>query len=362
MEFGLSEQQEYLRETVTRLLGDHAGLDRARRFVDGGEQRAADLWQELTALGVPGLLIDEAHGGVGLSLLDAATVAQCLGAAIAPVPFVATAVLAPRALARAGSAAQRDEWLPQLAAGTKIVGAALTEVGSGIREGAGVTASAGKLNGRAMFVVDFEADAYLVADAARRLHLVAADAAGLTRRRLPTIDGTRPVGELVFAETAAEPLPGSDDPTVVADLLDVGRVMLAADSLGAAGEMLDRAVAYSLERKQFERPIGSFQAVKHMCAEMAAELEPCQALVWYAAHALEAMPDEAPTTACLTKAHVAEVGKFVAKTATEVHGGMGFTDLLGLHYWFKRIGLDRQLLGTPERLRAEAARRQHLTA
>ena len=128
MEFGLSEQQEYLRETVTRLLGDHAGLDRARRFIDGGEQRAADLWQELTALGVPGLLIDEAHGGVGLSLLDAATVAQCLGAAIAPVPFVATAVLAPRALARAGSAAQRDEWLPQLAAGTKIVGAALTRL------------------------------------------------------------------------------------------------------------------------------------------------------------------------------------------------------------------------------------------
>jgi alkylation response protein AidB-like acyl-CoA dehydrogenase len=362
MEFGLSEQQEYLRDTLARLCADHAGLTRARRFVDGGETRATDLWQELTALGVPGLMIDEPHGGVGLGALDAATVAQCLGAAIAPVPFVATAVLVPRAVARAGSAAQRDHWLPQLAAGTTIVGAALTEVGSGVREGAGVTAKAGKLSGKALFVVDFEADAYLVADATRRLHRVSADAAGLTRRVLATIDGTRPVGELVFANVAAEPLPGSDDPAIVTDLLNVGRVLLAADTLGAAREMLDRAVAYSLERQQFGRPIGSFQAVKHMCAEMAAELEPCQALVWYAAHALDAMPAEATVTACHVKAHVAEVGKFVAKTATEVHGGMGFTDLLGLHYWFKRIGANRQLLGAPERLRAEAARLQGLTA
>ena len=119
-------------------------------------------------------------------------------------------------------------------------------------------------------------------------------------------------------------------------MLDVGRVLLAADTFGAAQTMLDQAVAYSLTREQFNRPIGSFQAVKHMCAEMAAGLEPCQSLVWYAAHAVDSIPDEARVTACHAKAHVAEVGKFVAKTATEVHGGMGFTDLLGLHYWFKR--------------------------
>jgi len=93
---------------------------------------------------------------------------------------------------------------------------------------------------------------------------------------------------------------------------------------------------------------------------MAAGLEPCQALVWYAAHAVDSIPGEARLTACHAKAHIAEVGKFVAKTATEVHGGMGFTDLLGLHYWFKRIGLNRQLLGSPERLREEAARLQNL--
>jgi alkylation response protein AidB-like acyl-CoA dehydrogenase len=121
-------------------------------------------------------------------------------------------------------------------------------------------------------------------------------------------------------------------------------------------------VAYAKERKQFGRVIGSFQAVKHMCAEMAAGLEPCRSLVWYAAHAQDHVPQESRMMACHAKAHLAEVGQFVAKTATEVHGGMGFTDLVGLHFWFKRIGANRQLLGSPELVRAEAARVQGLCA
>ena len=133
---------------------------------------------------------------------------------------------------------------------------------------------------------------------------------------------------------------------------------IAADILGAAQTMLDRAVAYAKERRQFGRVIGSFQAVKHLCAEMAAALEPCRAFIWHAAHALDAAPEEGPILACHVKAHLSEVGQRVARTATEVHGGMGFTDLLGLHYWFKRIGVNRQLLGGPERAREDAARLQ----
>ena len=362
MEFGLSQEQEFLRDTLTRFLADNAGLPRARKFADGNERRADDLWKGLVELGVPGLVIGEAHGGVGLGTLDAASAAQTLGAAIAPVPFVATAVLVPRALDRAGSAEQQAEWLPRLAAGEIIAGAALSEIANGAREGAKVTANNGKLSGKALFVIDFEADVYLVADERRRLYLVDAGANGLTRNALASIDATRRIGELHFDGVTAQHLPGSADAGVVADLLDVGRVLLAADTLGAAQAMLKQAIDYSLTRVQFGRPIGSFQAVKHMCAEMAAEIEPCQSLVWYAAHAIDSIPAEARVTACHAKALVAEVGKFVAKTATEVHGGMGFTDLLGLHYWFKRIGLNRQLLGAPERLREEAARAQGLVA
>ncbi len=136
--------------------------------------------------------------------------------------------------------------------------------------------------------------------------------------------------------------------------------MLAADMLGASEAMIEKAVRYAQERKQFGRVIGTFQAVKHLCAEMAAELEPSRSLIWYAAYAFDALPDEAPVVAAHAKAHLSEVSRFVARTATEVHGGIGITDLLGLHYWFKRVGLDRQLLGGPERVREIAAQMQGL--
>jgi alkylation response protein AidB-like acyl-CoA dehydrogenase len=359
MEFGLSKEQELLQDSVGRFLDRIAPLERVKRFVNQGELRAADVWSGLCDLGIPGMLIDEQHGGIGLGLLDAALVAETLGSRVAPVPFVASVVLAPLAIAAAGSESQRSRWLPRLAEGTMIAGAAISEVISS-REGAQVQADGSTLHGKALFVLDFEADLYLVADNHRALYLVEAGARGLTRQPLTTIDKTRAVGELVFDNVTAELLPGSRDSEVGARVIDAGRIMLAADTLGAAQHMLDRAVSYSKQRVQFGRAVGSFQAVKHMCAEMAAELEPCRAMLWYAAYAFDAIPGEARLTACHTKAHVSEVGTLVARRATEVHGGIGFTDELGLHLWFKRIGANRQLLGGPDRVREEAARLQQL--
>ena len=360
MRFGLSSEQKLFQDSLGQYLRERVPLQRVRAFAERDEGRAADLVAGLAELGVSGLLIPEALGGVGLSALDACVAAETLGYHVAPAAFTANAVMVPAALRMAGSDAQQREWLPKIASGRAVVGASLSER-SGARQGAGVLASGGRLRGRALFVLDFEADAYLVADALGGLHLVPADARGLTRTRLETIDPTRPIGELVFDGVEADTLPGADA-QVCRRVLDLGRAVLAADTLGAAQNMIDQAVAYAKQREQFGRVIGSFQAVKHMCAEMAAELEPARAFVWYAGHALDALPDEAHALACHLKAHLGEVGRFVAKTATEVHGGMGFTDLLGLHYWFKRIGFDRQLLGSPERLRVEAARAQGLVA
>lgn len=359
MDFSLSPEQVLLQDSLDRMLAEHAPLVRTRRFAEQAETRAADVWAAFVELGAPGLIIDERHGGAGLSLLDAALVAEVLGRHVAPVPYIASCVLLPAALAWAGSDAQRAEWLPRLAGGTRVGGAALSEL-CGSREDAGVEVVAGRLRGRALFVIDFEADVLVVAARDGSLHLVEAGARGLERERLVTIDRTRHVGELRFDDVAGERLPGSAGGEVARRLVDVGRVMLAADTLGAAQFMLDAAVAYAGQREQFGRLIGSFQAVKHLCAEMAVDLEPCRALLWYAAHAQDALPEEARLMACQVKAHTAEVGKFVAKTATEVHGGVGFTDLLGLHYWFKRIGLNRQLLGSPERARHDAAVAQGL--
>ena len=359
MEFGLSKEQALLQDSVGRYLDRDASLARVKRFVDDHEEHAADVWAGLCDLGIPGMLIGEEHGGIGLNLLDAALVAETLGSRVAPAPFVATAAMAPIAIASAGSKEQQARWLPALADGSAIAGAALTEAVS-LRDGARVRWDGSTLNGNALFVLDFAAQLYLVADESRALYLVEADAPGLARRALTTIDRTRRVGELVFDHVAAELLPGSGDPEVCARVIDAGRILLAADTLGAAQHMLNRAVAYSKERVQFGRAIGSFQAVKHMCAKMAAELEPCRAMMWYAAYAFDAIADEARLTACHAKAHVSEVGTFVARTATEVHGGIGFTDELGLHLWFKRIGANRQLLGGPDRVREEAAGLQGL--
>ncbi len=362
MEFGLSSDQQMLKDSIDRYLADHAGLTKARGFATSSSSRDDGLRRALAELGVCGLIIDEAHGGVGLRLLDAALVAESLGHYIAPAPFVANSVMAPLALMRAGSDAQKQNWLPRIAAGEVVVGAAVAESAAGAREGAGLRVQGQSITGKALFALDAPADAYLIAGANGTLYLVAAKAKGLAARPLSTIDKTRPVMELTFHGTPVEALPGSIGTDMLDRVLDAGRVMLAADTLGAASNMLDQAVAYANEREQFGRKIGSFQAVKHLCAEMAAALEPCRSMVWYAGFALDALPEEAHLSACHTKAHLAEVGKFVAKTATEVHGGMGFTDLLGLHYWFKRIGFNRQMLGSPERLREAAARAQSLIA
>ncbi len=355
MEFGLSEEQTLLQDSVNRFLDAQVPLDRVRAFSEQPDDQ--DIWQGLTELGIPGLLIPESAGGVGMGCLDAALVAEALGHHVTPSTFLGTVVMAPLALAYAG--ADQDELLARIASGQTRVGVAVGDAVAA-RQDAGITSAGSRLTGKAIFAMDCPADYYLVADSRQRLFLVAADAAGLTCQGLPTIDRTRRTAELTFDATPAQLL--SDDPEVFARTVDAGRVMLAADTLGAAQNMLDQAVEYAKQREQFNRPIASFQAVKHMCAEMAAELEPCRAMIWYAGHALDELPEEARLTACHAKAHLAEVGKLVAKTATEVHGGMGFTDLVGLHYWFKRIGFNRQMLGAPELVREEAARLQGLVA
>jgi alkylation response protein AidB-like acyl-CoA dehydrogenase len=351
MEFGLTSDQTMMQESINRTLERVCGLERVRT----AEGFAPDVLKAVAELGVTGILIPEDFGGLGLQLLDAALAAEALGRHIAPVPFVASSVMAPLALLGAGSEAQKKKYLPQLASGELIAGVAVSEQASGAREKAGITAKAGKLSGKALFVLDFAgAGIYVVADKFGALHVVDANAKGLAKTTLNTIDTTRVIGELSFDNVDAEPL--AHNPQAALDrMIDAGRIMLAADALGAGGRMIEKAVDYAKERKQFGRVIGSFQAVKHMCAEMVAELEPCRALIWYAAYAFDAFPEQSRRMAAHAKAHTSEVGTFVARTATEVHGGMGFTDLLGLHYWFKRIGFDRQALGGPEKVRHDAA-------
>jgi alkylation response protein AidB-like acyl-CoA dehydrogenase len=359
MYFGLSEEQKSLKESISKYLEANAPLEAIKAVADGEKEKAKAIHQGLVDLGISGLMVPEQYGGLELDTLFAAVVAGALGAGTAPSPFTGAYVMAPIALSLAGSDTQKDYWLPKIAGGEVVIGMGLSEY-VGAREDAGVTFSDGKISGRSLFVIDGkDADAFILANSSGQLFLVDAKSAGIEVVDLITVDKTRDSIELILKDVSAELLPGSEkDPSAINKVIDTGRLMLSADTVGASQIMLDKSVAYSLERKQFGRAIGSFQAVKHMCAEMTAELEPCHSMVWHAAHCQDNIKEEAREMACHLKAHVAEVGQQVAKTSIEVHGGMGFTDEMGLHYWFKRIGLNRQLLGSPELVREEVAKLQ----
>ena len=360
MYFGLSEEQQSLQDNIKKYLEDNASLDTIKEVAGGDSAKAENIHKGLVELGISGLMVPEQYGGLELDMLFASVVSGALGSGTAPVPFAGAYVMAPIALSLGGSESQKETWLPKIAGGEAIIGIGISEY-VGAREDAAITFSGNTISGRCLFVIDAKnADAYILANKAGELYIIDAKDKGISVTELVTVDKTRPSIELNLDKVVAELLPGSEkNQEVINKVLDAGRLMLSADSVGASQIMLDKAVAYSLERKQFGRVIGSFQAVKHMCAEMAAELEPCHSMIWHAAHCYDHDPSQARLMTCHTKAHVSEVGKQISKTSTEVHGGMGFTDELGLHYWFKRIGLNRQLLGSPELVREEAARIQN---
>lgn len=354
MDFGLSDQQRFLQSTVGDFLAADAPLSRIRELAAESTTLDSNISDGLTGLGVPGLLVPEEYGGVGLASLEAALIAECLGGCVTPYPFIGSCAMAVEALLSSPENDLKDLWLPKIASGESVFAIAVSDH-TGQRDSDGVTAQDGSLNGQTMFAIDVEgAEQVIVADNEKQLFI--ANLADVEVVTLKSIDKTRSLAELKFIHTTASPL--STTPEDLARVIALGRVLLAADTLGAAQTMLDKAVSYAGERKQFNRVIGSFQAVKHLCAEMAADLEPCRSMVWYAAHSLHAIPEEAILMTNHAKAHLSEIGRTVARKATEVHGGMGFTDLLGLHFWFKRIELNRQLLGSPNHIRAEIAQLQ----
>ncbi|HXA22974.1 MAG TPA: acyl-CoA dehydrogenase family protein [Acetobacteraceae bacterium] len=359
MEFALGEEQRLFAESLRSMLADRLPIEALRRHAEVGSGFDAELWDDLVDLGLPGLLVPERFGGAGLGVLDAAVAAEVLGGATVPAPFVGSVVMATLAFIHGATEALKDEWLPRIAAGEVRFGVAFAGL-AGQTGAAAATLHDGRLSGRVTGAIDAGSPTHLLVCLADGSAAVVAGAdPGVSLHMHRSIDRTRPVTDLTFDNARAVVLDAANAPVATAQrVLDAGRVVLAADTLGAAQHMFDDALAFVKQRTQFGRVIGSFQSVKHQFADMVTMLEPCRAMVWYAAYAQDALPDEARLTALHAKAHLGDVGRDIARMATEAHGGMGFTDLLGLHYWFKRISFNRQMLGGPERCREEAARLQ----
>jgi alkylation response protein AidB-like acyl-CoA dehydrogenase len=359
MDFGLSEDQQLLYDTVRSFLAARIPIARVRELEERDSPNDREVWQGLAELGVAGILVPEKQGGSELTLLDAALVSQALGHAATPSPFLSTSVMTTVALRELGGGSRAEAWLGGIAGGELWFGVAATELYSR-REGAGISLSGDELSGKALVALDcVGADYILVPVGPDRLAVIRGDAPGLETNPLRTIDKSRSVSELVLDGAPTEVVFDGAG-AAIERMLDAGRAVLAADTIGACETMIEQSVAYSLERKQFDRVIGSFQAVKHMCAEMIAELEPARSLLWYAAHSFDAAPGEFAQMAAHIQSHSAEIGREIASVSTQVHGGIGWTDEQNLHVWYKRIGLARHLLGGPELLRERAARLQGL--
>jgi alkylation response protein AidB-like acyl-CoA dehydrogenase len=343
---GLGPDQRALQEALDRLLAASPPLETTRLFArsGGGAVKAAEA--AFAAFGAPAMLVPEAFGGHGMGLLEAAIVARLLGQHASPLPFIGCDALAPRAIARGGDPAQHARWLPAIAAGECRLAVSL-------RPQAGLSWQGGALHGTARNVPDAPScDAALLVDCHGQPFLVPAQA-GLRWTALETVDVTRRFADAQLEHAEAEPL--DFDAQAWRELSALDRLLLAADSLGACESLLDLAVAYAKERRQFGRPIGSFQAVKHLCADLAAELELARSLFWRAARSLDADTEDVALLCAQAKSLVDEASRAVARGAIEIHGAMGFTDASGLHFWTNRTVVNRSLREPPTQRRREIA-------
>jgi alkylation response protein AidB-like acyl-CoA dehydrogenase len=355
MHFGLSEEQELLQETVRGFAQAECPPAKLRELFDAASGHDPALWKGLVEMGVAGLMVPEERGGAGLEVLDLALVAEVLGDAALPGPFLGHS-LACAAILWGGSEEQRARWLPALAGGERIGSVALAEAGDRWDpEHWSVTCRDGRLDGAKRHVPHADvADVLVVGAAGGELAVVERGAPGLAVEGEAALDRTRSLARVDLEATPADVLERGVEASP--RVRDLGLVLLAADAFGAAWRLTHMTVDYARSRQQFGQPIANFQAVKHQLADMATAIEPTRGLFWYAAHALDRMPDEAPRAAAIAKAHISDRAADIARAAVELHGGLGFTWECDVQMWFKRILFDRSFLGNPRHQRERSAR------
>ena len=345
MDFEFSSEQEMLRESVRAFLAAKFPLSEVRRgYGQPGPDRAA--WDGLVDLGVVGLLVAEEHGGAGMGLVDAAVVLEELGRAVCPAPYASSAI---------GAVALADhELLATLATGSTIGTTAIYESGARYRFECPSTRAtragdAWRLDGEKVHVADAESATVVLVTARDEDGALGVFATGdFTTEPTPTVDGSRRQGRVVLSGSDARRVetPGAVE-VAVARALDCLGVAATVDGVGAAQRALELAVDYAKEREQFGKPIGAFQAVQHLCADMLRTVELGRAAAYYACWALDDAPaDEAHRASTLARAFAADAFPQLGGTAIQVFGGIGFTWEHDIHLYYKRLLTTAYALGT----------------
>ena len=361
MNFAFSEEQDQLRDAVRRFLESKSPSSEVRRLMETTEGYDPAVWSQMAnELGLQSIHIPEEYGGQGFTFVELAIVLEEMGRFLLCAPYFSSIVLAADAIMNAGSDADKKELLPGIASGETIATLAFTEPSgkwdaSGIEMVASGSGDSYTLNGTKMFVLDGSI-ANLVVVAARTqgtsgedgisLFAVDGDASGLTRTALSTMDQTRKQAKLEFDGVSARPIgtPGSAWPAF-SKTLDQAAVGIANEMVGGAQMVLEMSVEYAKVRVQFGRPIGSFQAIKHKCADMLLEVESGKSAAYYAAWAAAEDNDELPVAASLAKAYCSDAYFHAAAENIQIHGGIGFTWEHDAHLYFKRAKSSEILLG-----------------
>jgi alkylation response protein AidB-like acyl-CoA dehydrogenase len=347
MNFDFNDEQRAIKDSARDLLASRYPLAEVRRLATEEERGFTDgQWDELVSLGWPGIFVDESHGGQGLGVVELVILQEELGYALAPTPLFSNAA-AGLALQAGGSDEQKERWLAPLAAG-ELRGtlAMLGDDGPVEVEGDAVT-------GAWAAVPDATSAAVVIVDDGKRHWAVATDADGVTIEPTPGIDPTRKLFCVRLDGAPADPLPG--DQETMRPAHDAAATALAAESVGVAQRAMEMAVEYAKDRKQFDTPIGAFQAVSHRCAQMLLETEGARSATYHAAWALDHEPSSGALAASMAKAYASDAGFRVPASSIQVHGGIGFTWEHDLHWFLKRGTANAHAFGDARWHRARVA-------
>jgi alkylation response protein AidB-like acyl-CoA dehydrogenase len=357
MNFGFSEEQEELRKMVRRFLEEKSSENDVRRLMATDEGYDPAVWAQMAnELALQGLGIPEEFGGQGYGPVELYVVFEEMGAALLCAPYFSSVALAANALLQVGTDADKSAYLPGIASGETIATLALTD-DAGQWDLAATTTTATfdgawRVSGVRNYVTDGSLASLIlvpaVTDKGLSLFAITGDASGLTKEVLPTMDQTRKQSRLVLDGVAAQ-LVGVDGEALsgLITTTQIAAAALAAEQVGGAQRVLTNAVEYAKTRIQFGRPIGSFQAIKHKCADMLLDVESAKSAAYYAAWAAQEQNEELAVAASLAKSFCSEAYFHCAAENIQIHGGIGFTWEHHAHLYFKRAKSSELFLGDP---------------
>jgi alkylation response protein AidB-like acyl-CoA dehydrogenase len=343
MTFTLNEEQRLLKDAARDFITDQAPVSRLRKARDAKKNgRDPELWREMAQMGWAGIIVPEEYGGAGLGFVGLGAVLEETGRTLASSPLHSSALVGASALLLAGSDAQKQEWLPKIAAGEAVAAFAIDETAHHAPHKSALKFTGGKLSGQKLYVADGHIADLIIVASADALYLVKADAPGLTKRELYTAD-SRGAADLTFKDTPAEKLGGGAE--IIDQILDRARIGLAAEMLGQASAAFEITTEYLKTRKQFGQVIGGFQALQHRAAKLFTEIEMTRSCVYAALDALDRNANNVPEYASLAKARASETLHLASNELVQMHGGIGMTDEHDAGLYLKRARVAEALYG-----------------